>query len=519
MKKVGTFKVDDKVFAKVKGYPAWPARILELKGVKYNVQFYGTLETAVVNPKDIYYYLQHKHTFVKTLKRKDYNDAIEEIEAAVKEAGGLDGSTESITESVDNVTSTAAPKAENARNKRKRSLSLDGSSSKKQGEESVIAEAGKKGKSNRIVPEPLPKKLRTTRFTSTSEDDISTDESENMDTIAELEKIQEVPHINDNGDKDILEDPVVTARDIKIVTEEYLTAIIGYAEFVRKEPKIFKRRAIEPRQTFKNETVLTKLPSGNFLGIKYNRDPIPPLNNEYDRAIYDETEAKTVLSLKKLLEEGKCDPETDKTLFIMNICITEAEIKEIVSLELIEHKRSKVNMLKIESNLIECDAKIKRCLTLDRAQTKPALQLLERLLHLDLQPLMLKKHPHIVDMVRRLRHYIGNASAWNFTNEQFEEFMAAAGEIRNKADDVFYKFAELFNMPNETVFWEVFNDEVDSFKDQVNGLSESIVFSLTSEPNCRQSFLNRIEDDDEMKIIISSMEKTRPDAENGGSIG
>ncbi|KAK5648141.1 hypothetical protein RI129_003033 [Pyrocoelia pectoralis] len=516
MKKVPTFKVDDKVFAKVKGYPAWPARIVEQKGVKYNVQFYGTLETAVIKPKDIYYYLQHRHTFVKTLKRKDYNDAIEEIEEAIKEAGGSDGgSTESITDSINNVTSTATPKAENARNKRKRSMSVDGSSSKKQGEESVIPESGQKEKNKRNAGESLPKKLRTTRFTSTSEDDISTDESENLQAIDELEKILEVPHINDSEDKGILGDPAVTARDIKIVTEEYLTAIIAYAEFVKKEPKVFKRRAIEPRQTFKNETVLTKLPSGSFIGIKFNRDPIPPLNNEYDRAIYDETEAKTVLSLKKLLEEGKCDPETDKTLFIMNICITEAEIKEIVSLELIEHKQSKINMLKIESSLIECDAKIKRCLTLDRAQTKPALQLLERLLHLDLQPLMLKKHPHIVDMVRRLRHYIGNASAWNFTNEQFEEFMAAAGEIRNKADDVFYKFAELFNMPNETVFWEVFNDEVDSFKDQVNGLSESMVFSLTSEPNCRQSFLNRIEDDDEMKIIISSMEKTRPDAENG----
>lgn len=512
MKKSPIFKVGDKVFAKVKGYPAWPAQILEDRGGKYNVQFYGTLETAIVKPKDVYYYLQHKNSFIKTLKRKDYNEAIEEIEAAIKDAGGSDGCSEKVIDNNDKVTSTANAKAENNGNKRKRSASSDESLAKKQSE----AVFGPKEKLKKTTAEPLPKKLRSSRFTSTSEEEISTDGSENVLKTDGSESTIESPDLlGQEKMKITIEDPVVTASDIKIVTEEYLKAIIAYAEFVRKEPKVFKRKAIEPRQSFPNETVVTKLPSGKFIGIKYNRDPVPPLNNEYDRAIYDETEAKTVLSLNKLLEEGKCDPETDKTLFIMNIDITEAEIKEIVRLEIIEHKQTKINLLKIESSLIECDAKIKKSLTLERAQPVPALQLLDRMLHLDLQPLMLKKHPHIVDMIRRLRHYIGNVSAWEFTNEQYEEFTIAAGEIRNKADDVFYKFSELFNMPNETVFWEVFSDEVDNFKEQVSGLSESVVFSLTSEPNCRQSFLNKIEDDEEMKIIVSRMEKTKPDTENG----
>ena len=49
-----SFKDGDLVFAKVKGYPAWPARVsqpVDEKGLKYHVFFYGTYETAVV-PKD-----------------------------------------------------------------------------------------------------------------------------------------------------------------------------------------------------------------------------------------------------------------------------------------------------------------------------------------------------------------------------------------------------------------------------------------------------------------------------------
>ena len=48
-------------FAKVKGYPAWPARVsqpTDAKGLKYNVFFYGTYETAVVPRDSIWIYNQ-----------------------------------------------------------------------------------------------------------------------------------------------------------------------------------------------------------------------------------------------------------------------------------------------------------------------------------------------------------------------------------------------------------------------------------------------------------------------------
>ncbi|KAF5275076.1 hypothetical protein FQA39_LY07013 [Lamprigera yunnana] len=52
--KKDSFNVGDKVFAKVKGYPAWPAVIIEDHNPKYNVKFYGTGETYLhtqISPK------------------------------------------------------------------------------------------------------------------------------------------------------------------------------------------------------------------------------------------------------------------------------------------------------------------------------------------------------------------------------------------------------------------------------------------------------------------------------------
>ena len=40
---------------------------------------------------DLFYYLQNKDRFSKTLRRKDYRDAIDQIEAEIRETGS-DGS-------------------------------------------------------------------------------------------------------------------------------------------------------------------------------------------------------------------------------------------------------------------------------------------------------------------------------------------------------------------------------------------------------------------------------------------
>ena len=68
-----SFKGGDLVFAKVKGYPAWPARVSQKadeRGLKYHVFFYGTYETAVVPRDGIWIYNQATKEKYGKQKRK-----------------------------------------------------------------------------------------------------------------------------------------------------------------------------------------------------------------------------------------------------------------------------------------------------------------------------------------------------------------------------------------------------------------------------------------------------------------
>lgn len=79
------FNIKDKVFAKIRGYPAWPAIISSVKAdtpsrMRYNVYFYGTGERAECKPEELFQYEENKAKLGKPSKRKYFAEALLEIE-------------------------------------------------------------------------------------------------------------------------------------------------------------------------------------------------------------------------------------------------------------------------------------------------------------------------------------------------------------------------------------------------------------------------------------------------------
>ncbi|ODM96618.1 Hepatoma-derived growth factor [Orchesella cincta] len=201
---------------------------------------------------------------------------------------------------------------------------------------------------------------------------------------------------------------------------------------------------------------------------------------EEDRIEYENT-IGAVEKIKEDLEQG--DAETHETLQeLLDANKDEYDPEDAANRE---RRAIQIRLLRMEGEVIEIIGEIVSCLSEKQAECYRALELLERLGSHDLTPLILKKHPEVVQTVARLRNYIGNVDNWEMNDDQLLEFKESAEMIRTKASDIYNNFYNIFIAPEEqdpTVpFEEIFEEEMKFFRKMTEGLTLDGILGLTGE--------------------------------------
>lgn len=173
------FNIKDKVFAKIRGYPAWPALVSGVKAdipsrLRYNVYFYGTGERAECKPEELFPYEENKAKLGKPNKRKYFAEALLQIEDDDDAAVLPESDTQVLTTPNNREHESSTVEPENVSETEKVSESISESEGKLSNEESISSKGkksigprkslgltiskGTKRKISDVKPEASPKK-------------------------------------------------------------------------------------------------------------------------------------------------------------------------------------------------------------------------------------------------------------------------------------------------------------------------------------------------------------------------
>uniref|UniRef100_A0A8D9BI23 Hepatoma-derived growth factor n=1 Tax=Cacopsylla melanoneura TaxID=428564 RepID=A0A8D9BI23_9HEMI len=425
------FKTNDKVFAKVRGYPPWPARVEGMADetpnrLKYHIFFYGTRETGVCRQDELFPYSEFKEKYGKGVKRKFFTEALQEIECDF-----------------------GTPKT-------------------------------------RVLPPA------------------STPKSEPSETQG-----------SDNDDNNLVIDEGTEKKKSKTSTSRVSEAMdVDTPNYHHKPSPVVKvttsGRKIKPKKTFDpDDTDSFSSPSGGFK----EQDPIPGTDNALIKASVCRVKTLdgklVILDINKFTPPENCKTEKSINLWKMNKInefkqvrekieegetVTEEYQKLIdeqcqpeVQDKLEANEKALKTQLKLEVCILDIDLRIKDSIGLEHSDCDECLKALDDLINIPITPLMLKKHPEIVDTCRRLQRYTGNTAEWTMTEEEAEVFEQKASQVRTKADHVYNKLKNLFTVPAGETFWDIFSKQLVTFNDVTRNMPAHDLFSLCEDPTTQAS--------------------------------
>lgn len=423
VKMATTFHSGQKVFAKVRGYPPWPAKVLDciddtLGKQKYRVYFYGTRETATCKLEELYDYVEYREKYGKPIKKKSFTEAIREIEAELEPSKRKDSVQAA------EATSTTAPVAVTPA-----AAAATGDKDSDDEGTLVIDESPALKAKTKADPKQLKRKL------SSGSIEVAAENSPVEITSRSGRKIKPKKFLDEPGE--VFNTPTQSKPTRKSTRDSATIENNKKAQDAAETPNSTTKVELRWDDTQNLKSLLNKTD---------NSDLPQKIKKDFKK------------SLKKRVDETK---QATAEVYADN---------------------ENLELIKIEVQLLDADCRIKSSLNLVSANCDECLQAMDEILDLKLNALMLKKHPEVVDTVKKLKKYVGNLSEWKLNREQEEAFLRGAEKIRAKAEHIYNKFQSLFTIPNGRNFFEVYSDEVAKFQEKTNNLPVNQLYRLVKEP-------------------------------------
>uniref|UniRef100_A0A182F185 PWWP domain-containing protein n=1 Tax=Anopheles albimanus TaxID=7167 RepID=A0A182F185_ANOAL len=388
-----SFGIGDLVFAKVKGYPAWPAKIMKLEKAKYNVYFYGTGETGNIKSDNLFLYGEEtKESFVneKTMKRKGFKEAMAQIESAMvgKDSCPLSYDVAIVRSSLDSF----AQNEDNETNNQP----LHSANSLVSKESKPSTKAKQTGTQRKTVP-VAPVSGKGTLLKEIKKEP------------REVEVIDAVPNSDDQTQ-------LISRRGRKIKMKR----------FMDRDDEDSTQNGSSPKK----------------------KASIVQIKNEQTKAV---------------ARKSKSNPFDNIT-------------------------SERMVLLTRERELVECVLEMKTTVKCTGPNAERCVELLDQFQDLKITPMMLKKNPNCVEVIKKLRFYVGNADAWNMDEKQRVKFDYLAKQIRGKADKIYSQFSVMFpEVDDQVSFWQAFQEIVTKFDLATQHLSPEELYLLVDEAEIGQA--------------------------------